>query len=469
MKHLALALLLGTFVSTSIVAHEDIPAQLGLLVEYYEIDHKDLPAILLEYQEQPNASGLLKKVEEMEKNGKSRMVDSTYIITKSGQRAKIESIREVIYPTEYDPPEIPQKVTGPIDPGVDITTPTNPTAYEMRPVGITLEVDPVVSINRKFVELNIAPELVEFHGFQDWGKDESVTQMPLFHAQKVSTAILVNFDSSELLGVSVPASAHGKNGSGKRMLSFVTPMLLEPAVIEDEPANEEVPPDQPMIPIPSENPAPPKQISTITEYIEVDAKLASRIARQITGNADATKIRRRLDNAIKGGKARILESSTLLTRSGQRAKAESIREFIYPTEYDPAELPEELRGPIKSGLDFKTSIGATAFEMRPTGVTVELDPFIWDRSTIMINIAPEIVMLVNELVYGQGHASARQPVFESLKISTSARIADGTSMLLGIHSLETARAAKIATEEERKAVRDRRILVFVTAKIKTLK
>ena len=47
-------------------------------------------------------------------------------------------------------------------------------------------------------------------------------------------------------------------------------------------------------------------------------------------------------------------------------------------------------------------------------------------------------------------------------------IADGTTMLVGMHSLETARAGEAATEEERKAVRGRRVLVFVSAKVKAV-
>jgi hypothetical protein len=56
---------------------------------------------------------------------------------------------------------------------------------------------------------------------------------------------------------------------------------------------------------------------------------------------------------------------------------------------------------------------------------------------------------------------------ESVKVSTAVTIANGTSMLIGIHSMETARAAKMGTKKEQKAVRNRRILVFVTATIKS--
>ncbi len=70
-------------------------------------------------------------------------------ISRSGERSKIEVIREFIYPTEYEPPELPNRIesgrffdsttgerisTTPSTPA----TPAHPTAFETRNVGITL-------------------------------------------------------------------------------------------------------------------------------------------------------------------------------------------------------------------------------------------------------------------------------------------------------------------------------------------
>ena len=97
-------------------------------------------------------------------------------ITRSGERSKIEIIREFIYPTEYEPPELPQSV-GTTSSGsegggsVEIfpVTPATPTGFETRDTGITLEVEPVVGPNKKYIELSLRPELVEFEGFVNYG------------------------------------------------------------------------------------------------------------------------------------------------------------------------------------------------------------------------------------------------------------------------------------------------------------
>lgn len=102
-------------------------------------------------------------------------------IARSGERSKIEVIREFIYPTEYEPPELPNSVGGgdnfndPLGGQQGNTvqstpvTPAHPTAFETRNVGVTLEVEPTVGPNKQFIELSLRPELVEFQGFVNYG------------------------------------------------------------------------------------------------------------------------------------------------------------------------------------------------------------------------------------------------------------------------------------------------------------
>jgi len=101
------------------------------------------------------------------------------IVTRSGQRATVDIIREFPYPTEYDPPEIPQdniqfggggNILGAGQaPSSFPVTPAHPTAFEVRNLGTHLEVEPVVGEDGFTIELNIAPELIEFEGFINYG------------------------------------------------------------------------------------------------------------------------------------------------------------------------------------------------------------------------------------------------------------------------------------------------------------
>ena len=104
------------------------------------------------------------------------MVTRPSIVTRSGQRASIDITRDFPYPTEYDPPEIPQDGgaiggfgVGDGAPPSFPVTPAHPTSFEVRNVGTRLEVEPIVGQDNYTVELNLAPEFSQFEGFINYG------------------------------------------------------------------------------------------------------------------------------------------------------------------------------------------------------------------------------------------------------------------------------------------------------------
>jgi general secretion pathway protein D len=106
------------------------------------------------------------------------LLDAPRVTTKSGQRAVIEIVREFRYPTEFDPPQIPQNFGGSSSGGIAgagstiavfPVTPTTPTAFETRNTGVTLEVEPTVGSDNYTIDLNLVPQVVEFEGFINYG------------------------------------------------------------------------------------------------------------------------------------------------------------------------------------------------------------------------------------------------------------------------------------------------------------
>jgi general secretion pathway protein D len=102
--------------------------------------------------------------------------------SRSGQQSTVEVIREFIYPTEYEPPELPNSVGGnnaPIDFDTGEllggsassfpVTPATPTSFETRPVGVMLDVLPTVSADRNYVDIAIKPSVTDFDGFVNYG------------------------------------------------------------------------------------------------------------------------------------------------------------------------------------------------------------------------------------------------------------------------------------------------------------
>ncbi len=99
------------------------------------------------------------------------------IVTRSGQSSSITIAREFIYPTEYEPPELPNTVG---DGNSSPVTPATPSAFETKTVGINLEVLPVVAANKSFVTVTLNPTFSDFDGFVNYGSPINTTSQGPF-------------------------------------------------------------------------------------------------------------------------------------------------------------------------------------------------------------------------------------------------------------------------------------------------
>ncbi len=138
------------------------------------------------------------------------------IVALPGQNATIEIIREFIYPTEYDPPELPNQVgstgnTGGVVGGASAAgfpvTPATPTSFDTKNTGVTLEVEAQIDGNDSIIDLRFTPTIVEFEGFVNYGSPitspatdalgnpvqvvitENRIEMPVFSVRTVNTGL----------------------------------------------------------------------------------------------------------------------------------------------------------------------------------------------------------------------------------------------------------------------------------------
>jgi general secretion pathway protein D len=156
------------------------------------------------------------------------LLSAPRVTTKSGQRAVIEIVREFRYPTQFQPPQIPQTTGGGNSSGsgmnttinIQPVTPTTPTAFETRNTGVTLEVEPVVGPDGVTIDLNLVPQVVEFEGFINYGSPilapkvslfagltqadrvltDNVINQPIFSTRKVTTSVNVWDGQTVVLG-----------------------------------------------------------------------------------------------------------------------------------------------------------------------------------------------------------------------------------------------------------------------------
>ncbi|WP_395736916.1 hypothetical protein [Prosthecobacter sp.] len=150
----------------------------------------------------------------------------------------------------------------------------------------------------------------------------------------------------------------------------------------------------------------------------------------------------------------LMYSPSFVTRSGVRSTSESIREFIYPTEFVPAKISSEAGSkPVQIApgqVIAATPSTPRSFEMRHTGFRLEVEPVInSDGTLIEMNLAPELVAFegfinysspvkavaadkegkLSEVVLTENHVL--QPVFCVVKSTIGVSMPSGHVLVLG--------------------------------------
>lgn len=157
----------------------------------------------------------------------------------------------------------------------------------------------------------------------------------------------------------------------------------------------------------------------------------------------------------------LLSAPSVTTKSGQRAVIEVNREFPFPVEFDPPQIPQDF-GSIGGTALVPGTLGTppssfpvtpttpVTFETKNTGVTLEVDPTVGaDNVTIDLNLIPEVIEFEGFINYGSpiqtfstnaiGVATPivitpnviNQPVFSVRRVSTNITIWDGSTVVLG--------------------------------------
>lgn len=132
--------------------------------------------------------------------------------TLDGKRVVSETILEKKYPTEFEPPLVPQNAGAAAPPPVADALKINdlplPTAFEVRNLGVSLEVEPHVSSHGETTHLrDVVVHRVELLGFDAYdavrtasGKVLKIDQ-PQFFSSKVNTSLTVQNGQRTLIAV----------------------------------------------------------------------------------------------------------------------------------------------------------------------------------------------------------------------------------------------------------------------------
>ncbi len=207
----------------------EVPAQVRVSLQWIEMPQPALTELL--GGEDTSGSAMHAKAITLVKDGKAKIVETTVVTGQSGRKFTIESIREEIFPTEYEPPRagcaapsdiIRGKTNEPVPPR-NLRTPT---AFQTRNTGSTLDVEPVASQDSQLIDLRFTSEIVKrvrtdlFSEYHDQWGDASL-RMPVYGAWRANTTVTLTSGQFELVSVIHPKPLGPSPALASRILVFV--------------------------------------------------------------------------------------------------------------------------------------------------------------------------------------------------------------------------------------------------------
>lgn len=161
---------------------------------------------------------------------------------------------------------------------------------------------------------------------------------------------------------------------------------------------------------------------------------------------------------LEDGKVKQEKLQSIRVLPGQRATSEHVSEYVYATEYEPAELPnsvgiavnspaltkekpsgKEVVDALKSGPGWAegafpvTPTTGSAFETQMVGDTLEVEAATGDGKPAMVSLRLSVnhVELAGHETWGQGVSEAKMPRFAVRQVRTGLTVQSGMPTLVG--------------------------------------
>jgi hypothetical protein len=313
-------------------------------------------------------------------------------------RADFESVREVIYATEFQPPG-----DGWI-----------PIAFETRNTGSQIDVNRATPVDGG-VSISVSNEVTSWADEADWTPDrdttsvEAATRIPIFETQRTVAQAVLKFGVATLQDVRAQLRDDGSTMSDRRSLIFFTASALPATGDVVEPATG----------------------GTVTLlWVEFATDLLGSWLSEHAAATLGTGLWAPVELWLAEGTAEAVDIDILPVGQGSAAASQSSRELIYPTEYDPEYDPPAGAGSAMRPMAFETRNAGSQSEVTLRG-TAEL-PFLEVSSALTTHDGDTVFHHVGD--GDQRVPDVTQPVFVGTRVRTNIDLAllSGSPVVLGL-------------------------------------
>ncbi len=212
------------------------PVNIHLEAQIFRLPRSVAFTMVLNQPKNTDYTAVLKQVQALVAEKKATLIATPSMSTQSGNRAVVESHTEFRYATEFQTPQIPQQVggsgSGALEPPpkkitttktttTSVTvetnagfpmTPTTPTSFETRNLGISLECEPVYEKEFDTITFQVAPQIVELEQMLKFPTEKGgVIEQPIFYEEKITTNVTIKNGGTAFLGTMEPDKTLNKN------------------------------------------------------------------------------------------------------------------------------------------------------------------------------------------------------------------------------------------------------------------
>ena len=373
--------------------------------EWIEMNHETL-ADFLSDRDNAAASGTRVALDPLIEQGKAAVVRTMMARARSGQRAKAESIDELIYSDQFTVPQAS-------DDGKLIAR-SVPDATITRNIGTTVEIDPVRAGGDK-VDLHLAAEIVSHIGDRTWGKDVAEVEVPDFYRMSAVTQLRLKNGQPRLAGTFRPDKSlqpQGERTDASRLLLFVTARL--------SPDGEEE------IVYPNRD-----NFAIRYEFFETDLATFNAWVVEEEIPVEGPDLRERFLEATGKGEA-VHFDTAIVSGSPGRVSFSSVREVLYPSEYEEPEADRLVPAlPVAferwdAGLEIEFDA-----EWLPNGALSIIPDQRTQRGRSLSNHSLRLSREVGEMRWMKNEAEVVFPRFHVMRLTQPIHFHPGKVIMLG--------------------------------------
>lgn len=214
---------------TASIQAQELKKQVFVEIEWISLPSGTVTKIIK--QTKSSSSPLRSAVQKLIINNLATVINHTATVATTGETARIESVLQMIYPTEY--------TTGSFDMysgqtflnwRVARSGNLNNSSFEERPVGSVFEFEPTVVGDRIYID--IEPEMVNFLGIKriathtdKWGHNHGV--MPNFSKYTTKTSTTQTNHSYQLISITPKVSQKGPLNHDTEIALFIRASIIK--------------------------------------------------------------------------------------------------------------------------------------------------------------------------------------------------------------------------------------------------